>query len=55
VGSLERPMGDRDLEAKFHGLADGVLGAARAGELVEACWQLGAARDVKALVERARP
>ncbi len=25
VGSLERPMSDADLEAKFRGLADGVL------------------------------
>ncbi len=55
IGSLERPMTDRDLEAKFHSLADGVIGAAKADALIAACWKLGAAPDVKALVESARP
>jgi hypothetical protein len=32
-----------------------VIGAVRAASLIEACWKLGDARDVKALVERARP
>ena len=32
IGSLHRPMTDADLEAKFHGLVDPVLGAARATE-----------------------
>ena len=30
IGSLERPMTDADLQRKFHGLVDPVLGAARA-------------------------
>src|SRR5687767_11570480 len=55
IGSLERPMTDRDLEGKFHSLADPVIGAARASSLVEACWTLGDARDMKALVGHARP
>ena len=55
IGSLERPMTDKDLEAKFHGLADPVIGAAKAKSLIEACWKLGEARNVKTLVERARP
>ena len=55
IGSLERPMTDRDLEGKFHSLADPVIGAARASSLVEACWKLGDARDMKALVGHARP
>jgi len=55
IGSLERPMTDRDLEGKFHSLADPVIGAARASSLVEACWTLGNARDMKALVGHARP
>ena len=48
-------MTDKDLEAKFHGLADPVIGAAKAKSLIEACWKLGEARNVKTLVERARP
>ena len=55
VGSLGRPMSDADLEAKFHSLADPVLGAAKASSLVQHCWRLSEAKDVKALVAAARP
>jgi 2-methylcitrate dehydratase PrpD len=54
IGSLERPMSDQDLEAKFHSLADPVIGAAKASAAIAACWKLGAAKDVKAVVEAAR-
>jgi 2-methylcitrate dehydratase PrpD len=54
IGSLERPMSDADLEAKFHGLADPVLGAARAKQLIAACWGLGKAADLRALAALAR-
>jgi 2-methylcitrate dehydratase PrpD len=40
VGSLEHPMTDADLEAKFLDLADGVLPAARARRLLDLCWQI---------------
>lgn len=55
IGSLERPMSDKDLEGKFHALADPVIGKAKSDSLVEACWTLGEAKDVKTLTERARP
>ncbi len=55
IGSLERPMSDADLEAKFHGLADAVIGAAKADGLIAACWKLAAAPNVKSIVEGARP
>ena len=55
IGSLERPMTDRDLEGKFHLLADGVIGVAKANALIEACWKLGAAGSVKDLVAKAVP
>ena len=55
IGSLERPMDDKDLEAKFHSLADAVIGKAKADALVEACWTLAAAKDVHGLVDKARP
>ena len=55
IGSLERPMSDQDLEAKFHSLADAVIGRAQADALVEACWTLAAANNVHALVDKARP
>ena len=53
IGSLARPMSDADLEAKFHGLADPVIGAARAQSLIEACWNLARAANVRALCEGA--
>ncbi len=55
IGSLERPLSDRDLEAKFHSLADPVIGAPRAAKLIDACWKLGEAADVRALTELAHP
>jgi 2-methylcitrate dehydratase PrpD len=55
IGSLAKPMTDADLEAKFHGLADPVIGPARAQALGAACWSLARAKDVRALCEGARP
>jgi 2-methylcitrate dehydratase PrpD len=40
VGSLERPMTDGDLEAKFNGLLDGVLPAAQGHKLIDLCWKV---------------
>jgi 2-methylcitrate dehydratase PrpD len=55
IGSLQRPMSDGDLERKFHGLSDGILGAERTNALLAACWSLGTASDVRALTALARP
>ena len=40
VGSVERPMTDADLEAKFLDLADGVLPSAGAKRLLDLCWHI---------------
>lgn len=40
IGSLQRPMSDADLEAKFHALADPVVGVSRAQDLIEGVWKL---------------
>jgi hypothetical protein len=48
-------MSDADLERKFHGLSDGIVGAQRASELLAACWSLGEAADLRALTSLARP
>jgi 2-methylcitrate dehydratase PrpD len=40
VGSLERPMTDTDLEAKFLGLADGVIPERQARTLIARCWDV---------------
>ena len=55
IGSLKNPMTDAQLEAKFQGLSDAVLGAGQTSELVNACWGIGNAANVKALVALASP
>jgi 2-methylcitrate dehydratase PrpD len=50
IGSLENPLTDAMLEAKFHGMCDAVLGATRCSALIDAAWGLGAAADVRVLV-----
>ncbi|PLP98479.1 MmgE/PrpD family protein [Cupriavidus pauculus] len=49
IGSLEVPMSDKQLEAKFLSLADGVIPAAQARKLLETCWgveRLGSAAAI---------
>ena len=46
VGSVEHPLSDNELEAKFCGLAVDVLGQARAERLVELCWSVAFLDDV---------
>ncbi len=55
IGSLQNPMTDAQLEAKFHGMADLVLGAARTSQLINACWKIGAAASLAPLVALATP
>jgi 2-methylcitrate dehydratase PrpD len=55
IGSLQRPMSRQQLESKFHGLVDPVLGAAATGRLIEACWQVGEAEDLRLLVAASVP
>jgi len=55
IGSLQNPMSDANLEAKFKDLSDRVLGAARTAALLEACWAIGKAGDVRMLTTLARP
>jgi 2-methylcitrate dehydratase PrpD len=45
VGSLDRPMNDADLEAKFRGLADGILSKPESDELIRLCWDIGKLKD----------
>jgi 2-methylcitrate dehydratase PrpD len=55
IGSLARPMSTAQLEAKFRGMSDAVLGAAPSSALIQACWSLGALPDVRALARLAVP
>jgi 2-methylcitrate dehydratase PrpD len=54
VGSVERPMSNADLEAKFLGNAQGVLSEARARALIDLCWRAESLPAVSAIAEAAR-
>ena len=55
IGSLQNPMSDSQLEAKFQDLSDPVLGTGQTSELINACWALGQAANVAAIVALATP
>jgi 2-methylcitrate dehydratase PrpD len=55
IGSLQNPMTDANLEAKFRGLSDPILGAAQTSELIKACWSIGQAGSVAEVVKLAAP
>jgi 2-methylcitrate dehydratase PrpD len=55
IGSLQNPMSDAQLEAKFHGLSDPVLGETRSQALVQACRALSQASEVRSLARLAQP
>lgn len=54
IGSLQRPMSDAALAAKFAAQSNPILGAARTADLIAACRQLGALADVRELTALAR-
>src|SRR6185436_3976753 len=55
LGSLERPLTDADLEAKFMALAEGVLPAAQARTLMERCWKIDTLPRAGDVAAAARP
>jgi len=55
IGSLQRPMSDAALEAKFAAQSDPVLGAQRTAQLIAACKSLGNLANVRELTALATP
>jgi 2-methylcitrate dehydratase PrpD len=53
LGTLERPMSDADLEAKFRGLADGILSKKQADEVIRLCWTVESLPDAGAIARAA--
>jgi hypothetical protein len=54
IGSLQNPMSDAQLEAKFTALVEPVLGAARAADITGLCRSLGTVADVRTLTALCR-
>jgi len=55
IGSLENPMTDTLLEAKFDALVDPVLGPAKAQWLKQSSWSLAGQPDIRDMARHARP
>lgn len=55
IGSLERPLSDADLQRKFHGLVDPILGRTRSEALIERCATLSACTSLGAITALASP
>ena len=55
IGSLDRPMSDADLEAKFRGLTQGILSHAQADRLIGLCWEIGRLDDAAKLARASVP
>ncbi|MGS1118385.1 MmgE/PrpD family protein [Castellaniella sp. UC4442_H9] len=55
VGSLEHPMSDAMLGAKFDALVEPVLGANKAAALRASVWQMADRSDIAGLLANARP
>ena len=55
LGSLERPMSNADLEAKFSGLCHDILPAAQVAQALETYWDARALNDAKHLIKIATP
>jgi 2-methylcitrate dehydratase PrpD len=55
IGSVERPLTDAQLEAKFNALVVPVLGEAKARDITAACWRLASVPDVRELAKLCRP
>ena len=55
LGTVERPMSDRDLEDKFRNLTDGVLRADEAARVIELCWRIADLEDAGELARATVP
>ncbi len=55
VGSLENPLTDRDLEAKFRGQAEGLLSASEMDALLSLCWGVASLPDAAAIARASVP
>jgi len=55
VGSAEVPMTNAQLEAKFHGLCDDILGRERAARLLALAWSIEELKDAAELCRSSTP
>ena len=49
IGSLERPMTQKNIEDKFHELCDGIIGVNKANQVIDFCWKLSTQQNISQL------
>src|SRR5262249_27247217 len=54
IGSVERPMSDRDLDAKVRDLCDGVLEPGQAARLIDVCRNIERQAAARIVADRGR-
>jgi 2-methylcitrate dehydratase PrpD len=54
IGSVEVPMTDAQLEAKFSDLAEGILSAQQTRALIDTCWKVEQLPDASVIAQAAR-
>jgi len=55
IGSLERPLSDADIEAKFKGLSDVILGEKKTADLLALAWTVGTLKDASEICRASVP
>lgn len=55
IGSVENPMSDAALEAKFKDLAQGILPADQTAKLIELCWNVEKQTDMASVAKAGSP
>ncbi|MGZ5095424.1 MAG: MmgE/PrpD family protein [Burkholderiales bacterium] len=55
IGSLARPMSDADLEAKFRGLAKGILTPSECDNLIALCWGIDKLKEAGEVARASMP
>jgi 2-methylcitrate dehydratase PrpD len=55
IGSLERPLSNAELDAKFRGLSEPVLGAGAASEVLQLAWEMPRLTSIVELMEKTVP
>ena len=55
IGSVENPMSDAQLEAKFTSLTEPIIGKEKTPQLIAALWSLGKAPDLNTILRLSIP
>ncbi len=55
IGSLERPMSDEDINAKFNGLVHGILSEQKTATLLKLTWSVADLKDASEICRTSLP